>query len=207
MKISGHHEEAHRPALLGRGPVVAVVGEEDAQPGGGDADAAGQRPWPCRGRRVSRRAVAAGPISSAVLRMVPTATEDSDTDTPISRRKASPTVRTGTPWAAARSVLTELSRSGRYKTGHRPPGRPRPGRSWPGTVIPLTSKSEPNRMVMVAPVVLDGWCRGRGRGPRARAWRRGRCPWPRPGPAGAAPRTAPWFPRRPDRPRCSPAAG
>src|ERR1700719_3695259 len=33
-----HHEEAHRPALPGGRPVVAVIGEQHAQPGGGEAD-------------------------------------------------------------------------------------------------------------------------------------------------------------------------
>ncbi len=65
------------------------------------------------GRRVIRSAVAAGPTSSAVARMVPMVSADSETASAMAIRQANPTSRTGMPRAAARSGLTELSSSGR----------------------------------------------------------------------------------------------
>src|SRR5438477_419773 len=65
------------------------------------------------GPLVTRSAVAAGPISSAVLSTAPMITADSATETASAIRKAAPTARTGTPRAAARSGLSDLSRSTR----------------------------------------------------------------------------------------------
>src|SRR6266571_48123 len=65
------------------------------------------------GPLVTRSAVAAGPISSAVLSTAPMTTADSATETASAIRKAAPTARTGTPRAAARSGLSELSSSTR----------------------------------------------------------------------------------------------
>ena len=65
------------------------------------------------GRLVSRSAVAAGPMSSAVLRMAPMVSADSDTASAIATRHSTPVRRTGIPRTVARSLLTELSSSGR----------------------------------------------------------------------------------------------
>ena len=65
------------------------------------------------GRLVSRRAVAAGPISSAVLRMAPTVTGGQRHRQGHQDEEGEPDGRTGTPRAAARSGLSELSSSGR----------------------------------------------------------------------------------------------
>ena len=55
------------------------------------------------GRAVSRSPVAAGPISSAVLRIAPMVMADSETASAIAIRHSSPISRTLMPRAAARS--------------------------------------------------------------------------------------------------------
>src|ERR1700761_5159371 len=69
-----------------------------------------------------RSAVAAGPISSAVLSTAPMATEDRDTEMASATRYAAPTARTGTPRAAAMSGLSELS-----------------SRTWDSAIITITA--------------------------------------------------------------------
>ena len=78
-------EEADRPAVLDRRPVVAVVGHEDPEPHRGNADQ--PRGQTARaGLRVRRSAVAAGPTSSAVLRIVPIVNAASATAAASARR-------------------------------------------------------------------------------------------------------------------------
>ena len=66
----GHHEEAHRPAVPGGRPVVAVVGEHDPEPHRATPIPAAAS-IATSGRLVRRSALAAGPMSSAVQRIVP----------------------------------------------------------------------------------------------------------------------------------------
>ena len=55
----------------------------------------------------------AGPINTAVLKIAPMVTQESDTATAMASRYKMPTVRTGTPRAWAMSGLTALNSSGR----------------------------------------------------------------------------------------------
>src|SRR5215472_11684054 len=105
------------------------------------------------GLLVNRSAVAAGPISRAVLRIAPMVSADSDTATAIAIRHAAPASRTGIPRAKARSVLTELSSSGRYSTAAMPRAA-RLSATTTGIVDGLMTNIDPNRIVIVAPVVL-----------------------------------------------------
>ncbi len=103
------------------------------------------------GLRVIRRAMAAGPTSSAVDRMVPTVSADSDTASAMASRQASPTARTRMPRAAARSALTELSSSGRYSTTTMARATA-PQAITSGTTVGLSVNMEPNKIVTAAPV-------------------------------------------------------
>src|ERR1700722_139939 len=105
------------------------------------------------GLRVIRSAVAAGPTSSAVDRMVPMVSADSDTASAMAIRQASPTSRTGMPRAAARSALTEDSTSGRYSTATMATAT-RLQAMTSGTTVGLSVNIEPNKMVTATPVVL-----------------------------------------------------
>ena len=70
--------------------------------------------------RVTRRAVAAGPIRSAVERIDPMAREDRPTETARASMNSSPTLRRPMPRAEASSGLTELRSSGRWIVATRP---------------------------------------------------------------------------------------
>ncbi len=63
--------------------------------------------------RVTRRAVAAGPMSNAVERIDPMAIDDRPTATAMASMNTRPTARMRIPRAAASSLETELSSSGR----------------------------------------------------------------------------------------------
>ena len=101
---------------------------------------------------VSRTAAAAGPMSSAVDRMEPTAIEESPTDTAIAIMKSCPTRRRFTPRARASSALTELISSGR-KIRAMTTRVAALITSTSGTVDASTLKIDPKRICWVAPVV------------------------------------------------------
>ena len=107
-------EEADRPALPGRRPVVAVVGQQHAQPAGGQADERRARPWPApagwSAAARSRRARSAARCSASRR----WSCADSDTasamrDQAQQRRSAARGPRAPRPGRR----LTELSSSGR----------------------------------------------------------------------------------------------
>src|ERR1022692_99505 len=104
------------------------------------------------GLLVRRSAVAAGPTSSAVLRIAPMVSADSATARAIATRHSAPTRRTGTPRTKARSGLTELSSNGRYSVITMARAA-RLSRVTTGMIELLMVKIEPNRIVIVAPVV------------------------------------------------------
>ena len=139
------------------------------------------------GLLATRSAVAAGPISSAVLSTAPMTTADSDTATASAARYAIPTARTGTPRAAASSGLSEVSSSTRDSTAITASAST-PDAISAGTVSGLITNIEPNRIVNDAPVVLLVCV------PRYR--NRAAAP-------SAAPRTTPVATSRPRR-RCTP---
>ena len=66
--------------------------------------------------RVTRRAVAAGPMSRAVERIDPTAMDDRPTETARESMNSRPTMRRLMPRAEASSALTELRKRGRWIT-------------------------------------------------------------------------------------------
>src|SRR5580693_3368385 len=100
----------------------------------------------------TRSAVAAGPISSAVDNIAPMATADSDTEMASAIRYAAPTRRTLTPRALATSGDSEVSSSTRARTTTVSIAST-PEATSAGTVSPLTTKMEPNKIVKDAPVV------------------------------------------------------
>src|SRR5215472_12980064 len=105
------------------------------------------------GRLVSRKAVAAGPTSSAVDKIVPIVSADNATASAIAMRHAKPTSRTGMPRATARSEFTELSNSGRYPTSTMPSATTL--RAATSGITPLLIvKGEPNKTVIATPLVL-----------------------------------------------------
>ena len=108
------------------------------------------------GPLVTRSAVAAGPISSAVLSTAPMTTADSATETASAIRKAAPTARTGTPRAAARSGLSELSSSTRA-SAITVASASSAETIRAGTVEGVMTKIEPNKIVNEAPVVVLYW--------------------------------------------------
>src|SRR5438105_11495829 len=100
----------------------------------------------------TRSAVAAGPMSSAVLSTAPMTMADSATDTPSAIRKAAPTARTGTPRAAAMSGLSEVSSStGASRTTVTSAISADATRT--GTVDGVSTNTEPNSTVNDAPDV------------------------------------------------------
>src|SRR6516164_19289 len=105
------------------------------------------------GLLVSRRPAAAGPTSSAVLRMAPMVRADSDTASAIAIRHKDPVARTGIPRAKASSGLAEPSNSGRYRPATTPSAIA-PSNAAAAVEEPLMVKMEPNRTVIVASVVL-----------------------------------------------------
>src|ERR1700733_5344295 len=106
------------------------------------------------GRLVRRSAVAAGPMSSAVDRIAPIVTADSDTATASAARYPMPTRRTRTPCAVARSELIELRISGRYIASTMPEATTLKT-AMTGTIDDGSVKIDPKRTLIVAPVVLD----------------------------------------------------
>ena len=108
------------------------------------------------GPLATRSAVAAGPMSSAVLSTEPMITADSATDTASAIRKAAPTARTGTPRAAAMSGLSELSSSTRASAST--VARASSAETIrAGTVEDVSTNIEPNKIVNDAPVVELYW--------------------------------------------------
>ncbi len=105
------------------------------------------------GRLVSRSPIAAGPISSAVDKMVPIVSADRATAMEIAIRIRRPTSRTLTPRTAARSAATELSSSGRYATATMPTAATLSS-AMTGSRELLMVNMEPNRIVTAAPVTL-----------------------------------------------------
>ena len=102
-------------------------------------------------RLVSLSALAAGPMSKAVERMAPMASDDRPTAAARATMNSEPTSRTRTPRAAAASGLSELRSSGR-KMKAISPRASRPQTTTTGTVEASTVKIEPNRICWVAPV-------------------------------------------------------
>ena len=108
------------------------------------------------GLLASRSAVAAGPMSSAVLSTAPMITADSATETARAMRKAAPTARTGTPRAAAMSELSELSSRTRARTTTVASASSADAIR-AGMVDVVMTNIEPNKMVNDAPVVELDW--------------------------------------------------
>ena len=105
------------------------------------------------GRLVSRSPIAAGPISSAVDRMVPMVMADRATAMEIATRTRRPTSRTLIPRTAARSAAIELSSNGRYRMATMPTATRLSSVMTGGREL-LMVNMEPNRIVIVAPVTL-----------------------------------------------------
>ena len=103
-------------------------------------------------RRVSRNALAAGPMSKAVERMAPMASAERPTATARATMNREPTSRSGTPRAAAASGLNELRSKGR-KMKATSPIAPTLQPTTTGTVELSMVKMEPKRICWVAPVI------------------------------------------------------
>ena len=103
-------------------------------------------------RLVSRSALAAGPISSAVERMAPMASAERPTATARATMNSEPTSRTRTPRAAAASGLSELRSRGRKMKAISPSASSATDHD-DGTVEASMLKMEPKRICWVAPVI------------------------------------------------------
>ena len=108
------------------------------------------------GLLVTRSAVAAGPISSAVESTAPIATAASETEIASAARYAMPTILTCTPLARARSADSEVRRRTRASTATVTRAT-MPDAMSAGTVSGLITKMEPNKTVNEAPVVEVCW--------------------------------------------------
>jgi hypothetical protein len=101
---------------------------------------------------VTRSAVAAGPMSSAVERMVPMAMEDRPTDTARASMNSRPMRRRPMLRAEASSGLRELRSSGRWMAATRATVAALRAMTT-GTVEEAMVKIDPKRICWVAPVV------------------------------------------------------
>ena len=148
-------EEADRPAVSGGRPVVAVVGEQDPEPARGDADRRRRRASRASGRLVSRSAVAAGPISSAVERIV--ADRDrGERDGEREREQVAGADQTHRDAAGRGELGADRAQQQRaVERQHQREREQRRARAISGIVELEIANSEPNRIVTVAPVVLD----------------------------------------------------
>jgi hypothetical protein len=100
----------------------------------------------------NRRAAAAGPTSSAVLKIAPTVMEARATARATATRYALSVRRRRTPRAAASSGLTELSSNGRHPTPTRASAAP-PSATTVGQSELETANNDPNNTVTAAPDV------------------------------------------------------
>ena len=105
------------------------------------------------GRRATRNAAAAGPISSAVDRIAPTVIAESATASASATEWVSATARTRMPWARARSAESVLTSSGRWMTALARSAAPATA-SARGTMPAGIANIEPKSTVTAAPLTL-----------------------------------------------------
>ena len=167
-------EEADRPAVVQRRPVVAVVGEQDPEPHRADPDRAGGDDR-AAGTAGERSAVAAGPTSSAVDRIAPIVTADKRDRERHREQVERADQPDREPRAAASSGLTDDQQQRPVEREQRSPARRRRTTATSGSAERDEREDRPEQdRDRRAGRALSRWCRGTGTARPARSRRRAR---------------------------------